>query len=279
MMKTIRLSTWDDFAGAVASIQKQFGTYLDPVFAIMGKTYEQRNVLLFRGQSNAEWALSTTLERRAKRQFHILEYLEYATRGRCEIESYTGVRWNVPGFSELEREVEAQPGRSYIHLPIYDYLAYLRHHGFPSPLLDWSESPYIAAYFAYVEPSQNDRAVFCFVDKTDGSKGARVGDAVITQHGHSVVTDKRHFAQKAWYTTCTKRDERAKRDYFCPHEEAFDRDDPTQDVLIKIVLPAKDRLPALRALTDYNIDHFTLFQSEDALVQAIANRTFDIDDG
>jgi len=278
-MKTIRLDTWEDFPGAIASIRKQYGAYMDPVFSMMGEAYEQRNTLLFRGQANASWPLLTTLERRAHRPFHILEYLEYATRGRCKIESYTGVRWNIPTFSELEREIEAHPGRSYIHLPAYDYLTYLRHHGFPSPLLDWSESPYIAAYFAYVEPPENDRAVFCFVDNTDGSKGATVGDAVITQHGHNVTTDKRHFAQKAWYTTCTKRNQQAGRDYFCPHAEAIARNDPTQDVLIKIIMPAHDRLRALRALTDYNIDHFTLFQSEDSLVQAMANRAFDIDDG
>src|SRR5439155_6002848 len=148
-------------------------------------------------------SLSTTLERRASGPFHIIKYLECATRNLSEIESFTGSRWNVPTFRELKNEVEAWSGRSFIRLPAYDYLVYLRHHGFPSPLLDWTESPYVAAYFAYIEPSNNDRAVFCFVDNTDGSKGGRVGDALITQHGPYVTTDKRHFAQKAWYTTCT----------------------------------------------------------------------------
>ena len=198
-------------------------------------------------------------------------------RNLSEIESFTCARWNVPTFTQLKNEVEGWSGRSFIRLPAYDYLVDLRHHGFPSPLLDWTESPYVAAYFAYIEPRDNDRAVFCFLDKTDGSKGGRVGDALITQHGPYVTTDKRHFAQKAWYTTCTKRDDQQRRDYFCPHEEAFTREDQTQDVLIKIILPATDRRTALGSLNDYNINYFTLFQSEDSLVHAIASRVFDID--
>ncbi len=44
----------------------------------------------------------------------------------------------------------------------------------------------------------------------------------------------------------------------------------------KIVLPADQRLEALKRLEDYNINHFTLFQSEDALIKTVATRVFDI---
>ncbi len=279
-METISLKRWEDFAGAIQSVRDRHGSYQDPVLSMAGQVYEERNTILFRGQADARWPLSTTLERRTARPFHILEYLECAIRYASEIESYTGRCWDIHPFSELEKEVAARSGGSFIDLSSgYNYLVYLRQHGFPSPLLDWTESPYIAAYFAYIEPPENDRTVFCFVDNTDGSKGAVVGEALITQHGPYVTTDKRHFAQKAWYTTCTKRNEERRRDYFCAHEEAFARGDPTQDVLFKIVLPAGDRRAALRALNDYNINHFTLFQSEDSLAHAIASRVFDIDDG
>jgi hypothetical protein len=41
-----------------------------------------------------------------------------------------------------------------------DYLAYMQHYGVPTRLLDFSYSPYIAAYFAFEDPKNENVAIF-----------------------------------------------------------------------------------------------------------------------
>ena len=227
----VREASWDAFLAAIAAVRARYEFYVDPVLL-----YRKRNTILFRGQPDASYPLSTTLERRIgpdATPFHVLQYLEYATRYRNEIESITGTKWPTPGpFHEMEEAVRAGQHASWVDLPAYDYMVYLRHHGFPSPLLDWTESPFVAAYFAFIDSKDESPAVFCFVDQVGGGKGATVGEPVISQHGKYITTDPRHFAQKAWYTTCTCRDERNQRDYFRSHEDALARSSRSQDVLI-----------------------------------------------
>ncbi|MDP2778479.1 MAG: hypothetical protein Q8O48_12635, partial [Anaerolineales bacterium] len=65
------------------------------------------------------------------------------------------------------------------------------------------------------------------------------------------------------------------------HHEIFDEPrknhNSVQDLLIKITIPTKDRNIALKELdNDYNINHFTLFQTEDSLIKTLGMKEFDI---
>jgi hypothetical protein len=272
-MKTIRVSSWDCFDKALEQVRREYGPYRRKLPD--GQVFQPNVGILFRGQADHRWKLETTLERRTSAEYDIGRYLARATSAVNELESFTGAKWNVPSWQVLEQEIKDKSGVSTVHLPAYDYLVYLRHHGYPSPLLDWTESPYIAAYFAYLNAKKNNPAVYCYIERPQLWKDGTGGVPMISLKGPYVSTDKRHFAQKAWYTLSTCWDCAGKRHVFCPHERIFEKNDQRQDALVKLVLPVGDRIAALGRLSDYNINHFTLFQSEDSLVKALESKHFD----
>jgi hypothetical protein len=274
-MEEIRTSSWAEFVKAVESVRGKYGTfrrYVDD-----DTMYERPNDILFRGQADASWDLLTTLERKTNEAFDVSEYVHKALLTKSEVESFGNRQWHLPSIPEALTEIKEKQDVFQVHLPAYDYLVHLRHHGFPSPLLDWSESPYIAAFFAYAECKHADPAVYCYIERPDSVKGGMGGAPMISVQGPFVSTHKRHFAQKAWYTIATRWDYHLERHVFCSHRSVFDNVNPLlkQDILVKITLSASARHQALRALSDYNINHFTLFQSEDALIKALEYKFFD----
>ena len=246
-MKTIRVCGWAGFKREIHKLRETYS--LDRRTTSEGAAIKSKVLVLFRGQADSKWDLLTTLERRTSETFDVARYAERASRIRRELESFTGRSWSVPDFPAIQAEIMSKQQMTYVHLPSYDYLVFLRHHGFPSPLLDWTESPFIAAYFAYVDAAKSDPVVFCYVERPNSVKGGTVGDASIQVCGKYVTTDKRHFAQKAWYTIATKWSRAQERHTFCRHSDVFARDEDSQDLLFKIVLPRGGREEAMHRLS------------------------------
>ena len=88
----------------------------------------------FRGQRKPDWKLQTTFHRYSEKTGITLP--DYLDRVIPEVSYYVSANQN-----------EAIDISSDIQFGIL--LARLQHHGFPTPLLDWTLSPYIAAYFAF----------------------------------------------------------------------------------------------------------------------------------
>jgi len=228
--------------------------------------------LLFRGQSNAKWPLSTTLERCDRQIDSVLKYIRTASSAQRFLSGFnskiqTTEPFRQPSMDELKRG----------DIPNYGFLAYLRHHGFPSPLLDWSESPYVALFFAFRNASLAgaDRVALFYFQEYLG-EGKSMVEPFIRVLGPWTSAHPRHHLQQCNYTLCVDSDGDG-NPIFANHEEIMTRkEDPArrQDRLVKLTLPTSEAATARRNLSRFNVTPYSLFQSEDSLIETVADRLF-----
>ncbi len=107
----------------------------------IGESIDVLDAFMFRGQSNPNWDLTTTFHR----------------AGGTNLEDY--LNRILPEMSDRIETWDNKPRNLKDVNELASFLAYLQHHGFPTPLLDWTSSPYIAAYFAFEGADAKDRSI------------------------------------------------------------------------------------------------------------------------
>ncbi len=241
---------------------------LDKVETLLG---DRADKLLYRGQTNSSWKLETTLERNFKSPVTLNEYYWFALLAKARIETFTDTTWNIPDLQGYENWLKEKDALNFSPFLAYDYLAYLRHHGYPSPLLDWSASPYIALFFAFNDRSNKTGSVslYSYLEYVGSAKTSSTNEPQICAFGPYVKVHRRHVLQQSQYTICVQYDSDC-NPLYANHEQVFDRPDKGQDMLWKFNIPVTERPKALKALNRMNINAFSLFGSEDSLVETIA---------
>jgi hypothetical protein len=122
----IRVNTWE---GAV----------------VLGKALARH---VFRGQSNAQWFLSTTLERAGQRYGWSITELR---------------KREVVLLDTFQRRAHHYVNAPPSVLDRLEWFALMQHHGAPTRLLDFSHSFYVGAFFA-MEFAQQDAAIWALSD-------------------------------------------------------------------------------------------------------------------
>ncbi len=230
--------------------------------------------LLFRGQADHSWNLETTLERNSEKQWSFSNYFRLILVAQTQIETFTSHRWTIKSLLELTDWASKYDNIHLTEFPAYDYLVFLRHHGFPSPLLDWTRSPYVAAYFAFALPKSEHVAVFVYQEYAGCGKSGSSDEPQIKSFGPNVRSHSRHFLQQSEYTIGAQFSENGW--LYTPHENVFKNKPTDQDLLWKLTMPATERVKALKILDAHNLNEFSLFQTTESLLSTIACRALEL---
>ena len=138
------------FASQFSTLDAQSPSSWAEFKTIVSKMVPRQNI--FRGQNKgAAWRLRTSFHRTGR--YNLRKFL-------------------MNDIDELHRSlVNVLPNRFNLSDPDDkgSFVALVQHHGYPTPLLDWSYSPYIAAFFAFEatnsEQSDEKLRVFVFDEK------------------------------------------------------------------------------------------------------------------
>ncbi|WP_085299233.1 FRG domain-containing protein [Cognaticolwellia mytili] len=229
-VKEFELSHWKHFSDFINTEMLDYTSYV------------------YRGHSCCEWKLEPTLDRYIQdpesdmRDIH-LEKFQYETRGR---------RGANP--SKIDED--------------NDWWALGQHHGLFTPLLDWTESPFVALYFAAINASSEKSkfiTVYALDQTSTNEKNEEIKSAskVATVNGHRPTVkivrpmsdeNNRLVSQRGLFTRSPNNMdiESWVKKFPSKYSEGYME-------LIKINIPKKDLESCLRHLNRMNISHSTLF--------------------
>lgn len=130
----IEYDSWNDFQGKVKFTSGPFGERV------------------FRGQRDSTWKLQSKWDRYHEQKSN-LDPGKVATNGRNDTpESFLeAFKQNYTGNANFNTSLLCDE----------QWMALGRHHGLITPLLDWTKSPYVAAYFAFNEYLPKDDNLGC----------------------------------------------------------------------------------------------------------------------
>jgi len=234
---TFRLSSWSHF----------FDFLEDELFS--NTTYSKRTYI-WRGQRRADWSLSTTLDRLFDRLGILLEASQ-------KIEEKSNEH-----LSAFKYAARGRRGTNPAVLSENEWWALGQHFGLATPLLDWTRSPFAAAYFAFEELAADhtpSRVVYALDQLAVIRKNEELGPSLGSGRLPTIEfieplsdDNQRLVSQGGCFTRAP---------VGVPIETWISRafEASPEPILWRIETPDADRAICLRALNRMNINHLSLF--------------------
>src|SRR5690242_12540912 len=159
----------------------------------------------------------------------------------------------------------------------FQWLALMQHHGAPTRLLDFTWSPYVAAFFA-LERTVGDSVVWALnparIDSSRAPKPARMDPRIPGNFQRYYVTGKHRFIWMGEPYTMNQRLIAQSGTFAVPGSleapiEGLLRDADQQNILAKFVIAKRVREVGMRELYRMNITSATLFPDLDGLARSM----------
>lgn len=230
-VRIVTLSAWDEFHQKILGLKSRRG------FVWRGQKKDEDN----------DWFLHASFDRKvkSKNQHDRVEKLKrHLNKFKSEMnKSYP----NVLPQDEVEIWALGQ------------------HYGLKTPLLDWTLSPYIAAYFAFIEwndpNDRNDRYRYVYALNRSLERllsKRKKASEILSKERSVIFIDKlpypnpRFTAQEGILTKAFHGNDIVK------YVKFFSKKRPDEEVIVKFRIPTKDRKKCLHALHLMNINHMSL---------------------
>ncbi|MCS0445089.1 FRG domain-containing protein [Vibrio diabolicus] len=251
-IREIKIDTWDEFQDLIK--RKHYRKWI------------------YRGQSNSEWKLQSSLYRSVSQAKSVREIANMRS-------SSINHRFNEKNM--LDR-FKSCAHLHLSHLPrsgdSLSWLALMQHHGAPTRLLDFSFSPYIALYFA-LESGNEDSAVYMLnhdaIRKVDDEHfgnsrkeiykrvmyGDDYDDEICLFAFEPEFANQRLIAQQGLFVATNRVD--------YSHEAALEEYNLRKLDACKIIIPKALRYQGIRMLHQMNISSATIYPGLDGFCRSL----------
>ena len=252
MWQEIKIQSWGQFTTAIANL---------------GFAKQECPVCLFRGQADSNWSLHPSLSR-------ILNTKNLSSSQARGIEQACLYRFRAAYHLFANEREDSQS--------LIVWYMRMQHYSCATRLLDWSLSPYVAAYFAVSEQPASDGAIWIFdssrlegiVEKRFGSFDEESEESFEESASSPVYTivplehSPRSYAQQGVFTVSTH----LEADHGKSIVKIFNSEQSSPPV--KFLIPAHLKLEFSSQLYLMNITSSSLFPGMDGLGRSIREYAF-----